>query len=100
MVASVAGFAESAAIHGVRKAIEHCRSKLGEPLGQAKTAALLHAGERQHVISLEDFEQAIAPLSSADIRPLDFVFLVYRDGVCKSFTYRNVYLTTLTNRDL
>ena len=87
VIAVVAEFLESAAIQSVYKALRHGKGKFCGNNGLTKAAVALHAGERQHILSLQQYEVAIGGLSAADVRPLDLVFLVNGDRVHRCFTY-------------
>ena len=83
----VADIVESAAIQSVRKGLEHGRKKRQQGRDGAQAAVALHAGERQHRLSLMEYEDAITKLSASDVWPLDAVFLVDGDRVRQCINY-------------
>ena len=76
VITAVADFLESAAIRSLKKAIQAARQKFATKKWAGRTAVALHAGEQQHVLSLDFFATAIAGLQAADVQPLDSAFLV------------------------
>lgn len=72
---------EEAARSAVLKGIGGAKRKFASGSWQGRWAAALHVGHIGWVLDREYFEDVVASLNSADVAPLEIVFVVAEDGV-------------------